>query len=179
MARLLRAHLRHDVTLRERAVVEVLYSTGVRVCELVRLRMDDFDRDDRHMIRVRGKGDKERIVVIGEPALAVLDEYHAARGFNAPDAPFISDGRGRPLTTRTIQRMVGRLGDLVGIPNLTPHMLRHTFATHLLENLADLRAIQELLGHASVRTTQEYTHVTIDRLCSEYRRVHPRQKRRD
>lgn len=172
---------------RDRAVLEVLYSCGLRVSELVGLNWGDIDTN-LEVVRVRGKGDKERIVPIGRKALDALDRYRlqlpdliAAKrrrpsaSLLAPAAPvFLNRGGGR-LTTRSVARLVGGYARACGIALKTsPHALRHTFATHLLDAGADLRAIQELLGHASLSTTQKYTHVNLDRLMQVYDKAHPR-----
>jgi len=165
--------------IRDRAVLEVLYSTGVRVSELVGLNWGDVDFR-LGIIRVFGKGSKERIVPIGEIALKTLRDYGdeqtrqwkpAAKG----EAPVFLNHRGKRITTRSVARIVEKHLKIVGIPvRMGPHGLRHTFATHLLNGGADLRAIQELLGHASLSTTQRYTHVNLDQLTAVYDRAHPR-----
>lgn len=165
--------------IRDRAVLEVLYSTGVRVSELVGLNWGDVDFR-LGIIRVFGKGSKERIVPIGEIALKSLRDYGdeqtqqwkpAAKG----EAPVFLNHRGKRITTRSVARIVEKHLKIVGIPvRMGPHGLRHTFATHLLNGGADLRAIQELLGHASLSTTQRYTHVNLDQLTAVYDRAHPR-----
>jgi integrase/recombinase XerC len=169
--------------LRNRAILELLYASGLRVSELVGLDADDLDRDAR-LVRVLGKGRKERIVPFGRFAAEALDAYEQERarlpGTPQADgpAPLFISRRGTRLTTRTIERLVARCRTLLRPGrHLTPHTLRHSFATHLLENGADLRAIQELLGHASLRTTQKYTHASPEHLRQEYRRAHPRAKR--
>ena len=178
--------------LRARAILEVLYSCGLRVSELVSLNWDDIDRN-LEVIRVQGKGNKERIVPIGRQALNTLDCYRdqipalvtpkKARSASATAAtPSASscpaiflNRRGGRLTTRSIARIVSQYAQECGIAFRTsPHALRHTFATHLLDAGADLRAIQELLGHSSLSTTQKYTHVNLDRLMEVYDKAHPR-----
>jgi integrase/recombinase XerC len=165
--------------IRDRAVLEALYSTGVRVSELVGLNWGDIDFR-LGIVRVFGKGSKERIVPIGEIALKTLRDYgdeqtrqwkQAAKG----EAPVFLNHRGKRITTRSVGRIVEKHLKAVGIPvRMGPHGLRHTFATHLLNGGADLRAIQELLGHASLSTTQRYTHVNLDQLTAVYDRAHPR-----
>ncbi|MCS6924679.1 MAG: tyrosine recombinase XerC [Candidatus Binatia bacterium] len=172
---------------RDRAILEVLYSCGLRVSELVHLNWEDIDTN-LEVVRVRGKGNKERIVPIGRKALEALERYRAQLPvFAAPKrhqpsldpcaatAPVFLNRRGGRLTTRSIARLVTHYAKAAGIALKTsPHALRHTFATHLLDAGADLRAIQELLGHASLSTTQKYTHVNLDRLMQVYDKAHPR-----
>ena len=163
---------------RDVAILEVLYSTGIRVSELCGLDLNDLDRE-RRVIRVFGKGSKERTVPLGAPALRAVDAWLAkARSQLMTDqsgwAVFIGD-RGKRIDPRVVRRIVHRsLRMTEGAPDLGPHGLRHAMATHLLEGGADLRAVQELLGHADLSTTQVYTHVTRDRLRSVYERTHPR-----
>ncbi|MDD9935931.1 MAG: tyrosine recombinase XerC [Myxococcales bacterium] len=170
----------NPLALRDRAMLEVLYGCGLRVSELTGL---DLDRLDPHeaSLRVLGKGSKERIVPVGEAALGALAAYLEVRAqlrnprtlAQDPKAMFL--GRlGTRLTPRQVQRLVHRYGALgAGRGDLHPHALRHSCATHLLEAGADLRAIQELLGHANLSTTQRYTHVSVDRLLEVYERAHP------
>ncbi|MBI3786587.1 MAG: tyrosine recombinase XerC [Deltaproteobacteria bacterium] len=164
---------------RDRAILETLYSCGVRVSELVSLDWDDIDTG-LEVVRVRGKGNKERLVPIGKKAQAALRTYRAQipqlcpRTLCDPKAVFLNR-QGRRLTTRSVARVVELYVKLSGIAGkASPHALRHSFATHLLNAGADLRAIQELLGHASLSTTQRYTHVNLDQLMSVYDRAHPR-----
>jgi integrase/recombinase XerC len=161
---------------RDRALLEVLYSTGLRLSELVGLNHGDVDRGAR-LLRVRGKGRRERIVPIGEGALAALDAFVAgrARGMPRADAPVFVNAQGARLSGRTVQRVARRrLGDVAAGLGVSPHALRHSFASHLLDGGADLRAIQELLGHRSLSSTQVYTHVSTARLKKAYRQAHPR-----
>jgi integrase/recombinase XerC len=166
------------VGLRDVAMLELLYATGIRVGELVGLDVDDLDRD-RNVVRVLGKGRKERSVPFGAPAATALDRWlaegrPALRADGAGPALFVG-ARGRRIDQRAVRRLVhARIHDVPGAPDIGPHGLRHTAATHLLEGGADLRSVQELLGHASLATTQLYTHVTTDRLRSAYRQAHPR-----
>jgi len=157
---------------RDHALLELLYATGIRVAECCGL--DDTDVDRSHgTVRVLGKGDKERIVPVGEVALEAIDAYLAARG--RPDGPLFTNARGGRLTTRSAQRIVGRQARLSGTSRrVTPHTLRHTFATHMLGEGADLRLIQELLGHRRLSTTQRYTHVSPEHLMKVYDAAHPR-----
>lgn len=164
--------------LRDQAILELLYATGVRVSELCSLDVDDVDRD-RHVIKVLGKGRKERSVPFGLPALRVLDRWciHGRpRWVRAGSGPALFLGvRGGRIDAGTVRRVVhARLAKVEGAPDMGPHGLRHTAATHLLEGGADLRSVQELLGHASLNSTQIYTHVSIERLRAAYRQAHPR-----
>jgi integrase/recombinase XerC len=166
------------VGLRDVAMLELLYATGIRVGELVGLDVDDLDTE-RQVLRVLGKGRKERVVPYGQPAARALEDWtHHGR----PDLATGSSGpalflgaRGGRIDQRVVRAMVhARIGEVPGAPDIAPHGLRHTAATHLLEGGADLRSVQELLGHASLSTTQLYTHVTTDRLRAAYRQAHPR-----
>ena len=166
------------VALRDRAILETLYATGIRVSELCGLDADGVD-DARHLLRVMGKGGVERSVPLGRPALRTLATWldrgrpALARPTSGP-AVFLGV-RGRRLDPRTVRSLVHRLlMHVPGAPDLGPHGLRHSAATHLIEGGADLRSVQELLGHASLATTQIYTHVSVDRLRATYGRAHPR-----
>lgn len=166
------------VLLRDIAVLEVLYATGVRVSELCGLDVDDVDRE-RRLLRVVGKGDRERSVPYGVPAeravVAWLAHGRPVLATARSGAALLLGARGGRLDPRTARQVVhDRLRDVPGAPDLGPHGLRHTAATHLLAGGADLRTVQELLGHATLATTQIYTHVTVDRLRSAYRQAHPR-----
>ena len=164
--------------LRDRAVLELLYATGVRVGELCGLDIDDLDQE-RRVLRVLGKGDKQRSVPYGAPASEAVRAWRE-RGrpawLSAASGPALLLGRrGGRLDPRTARRLVhDRLAAVPGAPDLGPHGLRHTAATHLLEGGADLRSVQELLGHASLATTQIYTHVSVERLRASYAQAHPR-----
>jgi integrase/recombinase XerC len=167
-----------EVALRDRLVVELLYASGIRVSELVGLDIDDVDRH-RRVLRVLGKGAKERTVPYGVAADAVLDDWlaHGRPALaNAAAGPALIVGvRGHRIDQRTVRTIVHRRAAAVpGAPDLGPHGLRHTAATHLLEGGADLRTVQEVLGHASLSTTQIYTHVSVERLRRSYQRAHPR-----
>ena len=170
--------LQAAVALRDAAVLEVLYATGIRVSELCGLRADSFDHA-RRTVRVRGKGDKERTVPVGVPALRAVTRWLAAgrpalATTNSGSALFLGVRGGR-LDPRTARRIVHqRLREGGATRDAGPHGLRHSAATHLLEGGADLRSVQEILGHASPATTQIYTHVSIERLKSSYRQAHPR-----
>ena len=163
--------------LRDAAVLELLYGTGVRVSELCGLDLDDVDQE-RRVLRVYGKGGKERTVPYGVPAQRALQRYLAdSRPLLATPASgsaLLLGARGGRLNPRTVRRIVHTRSQSAGVPRTGPHGLRHSAATHLLEGGADLRAVQELLGHASLATTQVYTHVSMERLRRVYQQAHPR-----
>jgi integrase/recombinase XerC len=164
--------------LRDQALLELLYATGVRVSELCALDVDDVDRD-RHVVKVLGKGRKERSVPFGLPALRALDRWciHGRPIWvrERSGAALFLGVRGGRIDAGTVRRVVhARLAQVEGAPDMGPHGFRHSAATHLLEGGADLRSVQELLGHASLNTTQIYTHVSIERLRAAYRQAHPR-----
>lgn len=169
--------------LRDRAILEVLYSCGLRVSEVESLQVTSIDPDQR-LVRVIGKGNKERIVPIGRLALkavrAYLDASEGMRrkiGLRPGEGTLFLNRSGGSLSSRGIARVVKRQAREAGLPgSISPHSLRHTFATHLLDGGADLRAVQEMLGHASLSTTQKYTHVTMDRLMEIYDKAHPRSR---
>lgn len=165
------------VGLRDVAILELLYATGARVGELCGLDVDDVDRS-RRVVRVFGKGRKERTVPYGLPADRAVVAWLEVRGslvVPGSGAALFLGARGKRIDQRTVRAMVHRrLADVPGAPDLGPHGLRHTAATHLLEGGADLRTVQEMLGHASLATTQIYTHVTTDRLRKAYHLAHPR-----
>jgi integrase/recombinase XerC len=162
-----------ELGLRDRAILELLYSSGLRVSELTGLDWEHVDAD-AGLVRVLGKGRKERVVPVGRPALRALEAYRAAARV-AATGPVFRNARGGRLTSRSVARLMERHVLVSGsATKATPHALRHTFATHLLGAGADLRAIQELLGHASLSTTQRYTHVDLRRLMEAYDRAHPR-----
>lgn len=163
--------------LRDLAMLELFYSSGLRVSELVGLNLKDVAIRER-MVRVLGKGRKERLVPVGRPALEVLERYLQIRGSSFGDAPhphaIFLNHRGGRITTRSVDRLVKKYVLLGGVlRRIGPHALRHTFATHLLAQGADLRAIQEMLGHASLSTTQRYTHVAVETLIEIYDKAHP------
>lgn len=166
------------IALRDRLILELLYGTGIRVGELVRIDIDDVDAE-RRLVRVFGKGSKERSVPYGGPAQRALDGW-LTRGrpaiVTSDSGPALLLGRrGSRIDPRTVRRLVHqRIAQVPGAPDIGPHGLRHSAATHLLEGGADLRAVQELLGHSSLATTQIYTHVSVDRLRAAYRQAHPR-----
>jgi len=162
--------------LRDRAILELFYSTGMRLSELAGLRIEDLDLAGR-LVRVLGKGDKERVVPVGRAAVEAIERYLSSTSGKerGPQSPLFAGRGGAPLSTRTIQRLVARrLGEVSEARRLSPHVLRHTFATHMLDAGADLRAVQELLGHGSLSSTQIYTHVTTARLKEIYKKAHPR-----
>ena len=166
------------VGMRDVAMLELLYATGVRVGELVGLDVDDVDRS-RNVVRVFGKGRKERTVPFGNPAAAAVDTWlrlgRPSLAVPGAGAALFVGTRGRRIDQRAVRTLVHRrIADVEGAPDIGPHGLRHTAATHLLEGGADLRSVQELLGHASLATTQLYTHVSTDRLRQAYRQAHPR-----
>jgi integrase/recombinase XerC len=164
-----------DAALRSRAILELLYGTGIRCAELVGLDVGEVDLDGR-MIRVLGKGRKERVVPFGTRAREALREWLAVRSRLGPDSDALFvNVRGGRLTDRSIRKLVTRRVQQTAIARkISPHALRHSFATHLLGRGADLRSIQELLGHSSLSTTQRYTHVDTQKILSIYRKTHPR-----
>jgi integrase/recombinase XerC len=165
------------VGLRDRLVLELLYATGIRVSELCGLDVDDVDRS-RRVVRVLGKGRKERSVPYGRPAEQAVDAWlrHGRPALGNPGSgpALLLGARGGRLQPTTARAVVTRYATEAGLPHVSPHGLRHSAATHLLEGGADLRSVQELLGHASLASTQIYTHVSIERLRSAYRQAHPR-----
>jgi len=165
------------VALRDLAVIELLYATGVRISELTGLDLADVDHE-RRLVKVLGKGSKERMVPYGVPAERVVSDWIAVgrpRLVAAGENALFVGVRGRRLDPRRAREVVYRLIDRVdGAPAMGPHGLRHSAATHLLDGGADLRSVQELLGHATLATTQIYTHVSVDRLRAGYRQAHPR-----
>lgn len=165
-----------EVELRDRAILELLYGTGIRLSELTGLKKEHVDLSGG-LVRVLGKGNKQRVVPVGRAAAGALRAYLGVRTGGRPGRgePLFTNARGGVLSGRTVQRIVARrLGQVSEARQLSPHVLRHTFATHMLNAGADLRAVQELLGHASLSSTQIYTHVTTERLKEVYRKSHPR-----
>ena len=167
---------------RDRAILETLYSTGIRVSELVSINRGDIDTANQAMV-VRGKGRKERLVPLGSHAIAALAHYiemlkHDPRGAveaGSEEAPLFINKHGGRLSTRSVRRKVSKYLAKAGLdPDISPHTLRHSFATHLLDNGADLRSVQELLGHQSLSTTQVYTHLSTQRMRDAYDDAHPR-----
>ncbi|HEX5950501.1 MAG TPA: tyrosine recombinase XerC [Actinomycetota bacterium] len=164
------------IALRDRAILELMYGSGLRVAEVAGLTVDRLDLA-RGRVTVMGKGSKEREVPLSDPAREALEAYlrNGRRDLSDGSPSAFFNRRKRPIGTRDIRRLVGRYGErTLGGRHVTPHTLRHSFATHLLEGGADIRAVQELLGHASVATTQRYTHVSRTRLFEAYRQSHPR-----
>ena len=165
---------------RDLAILELLYSSGLRVSELVKLSLQDLDWSSG-LVTVSGKGNKTRIVPVGRLAMRALREWlpHRALWIEGDEqALFISETRGTRLTTRTIERRVAHQAQRAGIDqHLHPHLLRHCFASHVLRSSGDLRAVQEMLGHANISTTQIYTHLDFERLTQVYDQAHPRAKR--
>ena len=171
------------LSLRDRAILETLYSTGARVSEIVGVNVEDL-RAKEGLVRLRGKGRKERVVPIGDVALEAIRQYlgwlssrpniHPS-GLNK--TALFRNHRGGRLTARSVARIVARYSRTLPGGPVSPHTLRHSFATHLLDEGADLRAIQEMLGHASLSTTQKYTHVAMDQLLALYDKTHPRAGR--
>jgi len=173
------------IGVRDRAILEMFYSTGMRISELVTLRMDFMNLESRR-VKVLGKGKKERWLPLGKKAVSALTFYLSRREplirkkkpDPLPSAVFLNT-RGHGLTARGVRKIVGGYLDQLVSGGHSPHSLRHSFATHLLEGGADLRIIQEMLGHASLSTTQKYTHLTVDRLIETYDRAHPRAQHED
>jgi integrase/recombinase XerC len=166
-------------SLRDRALLETLYSTGARVSEAVGINMGDLSLAEG-LIHLRGKGRKERVVPIGDQALQAIREYRSSLPPSAIShqlsAPLFLNHRGGRITTRSVARIVAQYSRLLAGGAVSPHALRHSFATHLLDEGADLRSIQEMLGHASLSTTQKYTHLAADQLAAVYDRAHPRAR---
>ena len=165
-------------SIRDLAIVELLYGTGIRVSELVGVDLQDIDRE-RFTLRVIGKGNRERVVPIGNPAMRALKAYHkgardSLKNSHSENAVFLG-ARGKRIDQRTVRTVVyNALQAIEGIERMGPHALRHSAATHLLEGGADLRTVQEILGHASLATTQIYTHVSTERLQKAFKQAHPR-----
>lgn len=171
------------VGIRDKAIMEILYSSGVRVSELVEMNEGDLDLN-LGIIKVMGKGRKERIVPIGSKAIEALNHYLETKKRRSKiplssslNPPVFLNPRGGRLSTRSVARIINRYVEQCGLlKNISPHSLRHTFATHMLDAGADLRAIQELLGHVSLSTTQKYTHVSLDKLMEVYDKAHPKSR---
>ncbi|MBT8049461.1 MAG: tyrosine recombinase XerC [Xanthomonadales bacterium] len=168
------------LAIRDKAMMELFYSSGLRLSELAGLRWDQIDPASG-LITVTGKGNKTRVVPVGSYAAAALEKWRRARGnfagFNEPHI-FVSN-RGKPISTRNIQDRIRYWARRQGLPQqVYPHLLRHSFASHMLESSGDLRAVQELLGHADIATTQVYTHLNFQHLASVYDKAHPRAKKK-
>ena len=171
------------LSLRDRAILETLYSTGARVSEVVGINLEDLGVKEG-LVRLRGKGRKERVVPIGDVAVEAIRQYRAwlnttpnSRHSSLNKTALFRNNRGGRLTARSVARIVARYSRALPAGPVSPHTLRHSFATHLLDEGADLRAIQEMLGHASLSTTQKYTHVAMDQLLALYDKTHPRASR--
>ena len=180
MGRLLEFRSDDRLGVRDKAIMELFYSSGLRLAELLGLDLPDIDLRDR-TVRVTGKGRKERIVPVGRHAADALTRWLAERSAVAAvgeRAVFLGQG-GRRLGPRIVQRRIARWARLMGLPvHVHPHMFRHSFASHLLESSGDLRAVQELLGHANISTTQVYTHLDFQHLARVYDEAHPRARRK-
>ena len=162
--------------IRDRAVLEIMYATGLRVSELVNLKQTDVDLL-AGLVRCHGKGNKERRVPLGKSAIHWVQQYAAVKaGYGKQSSPNVFLYRGRPFTRQIAWSMIKRHAERVGIKNVSPHTLRHSFATHLLQHGADSRSVQALLGHSDISTTQIYTHITDMHLRSAYDRHHPRAR---
>jgi integrase/recombinase XerC len=180
------AATRQAISLRDVALVETAYAAGLRISELASLTMSNVDLK-RGEVRVQGKGRKERVSLLGRPARAAIERYAAegratlaAHGVGADDGTLFLNARGGPLGVRGMRYILDRLRVEAGLPRgVSPHTLRHSFATHLLDGGADLRVVQELLGHESLATTQLYTHVSPARLRAAYTASHPRARSRE
>ena len=164
---------------RDKSILELLYSSGVRVSELTSLNMSDLNMKE-HLIRVRGKGRKERIIPVGSKAMDAIQNYLPERiSIKKKSSALFLNNRGGRLTQRSVRRILIEYSRMINLKcDLSPHTLRHTFATHLLHEGADLRSIQEFLGHSSLSTTQKYTHVDIGRLMEVYDNAHPMAKKK-
>jgi len=173
MRKMLDFALEKELDIRNKAILETLYATGIRASELVNLDISRFDMSSK-LIRVYGKGKKERIIPVARAAFEALSRYISeARGYK--DGALFLSKSGKRLTQRDLQRIVKKaIVKVATLNQMSPHTMRHTFATHLLNRGANLRAVQELLGHESLSTTQIYTHVSIEKLKEEYKRAHPR-----
>ena len=165
------------LAVRDRAMLELFYSSGLRLSELVNLRWIDLDLDGGE-VRVLGKGGKTRVVPVGRPAIGALRTLGTAEGMQ-PDSAIFRGRGGAPINPRTVQLRMNKLALQQGLPkHVHPHLLRHTFASHMLESSGDLRAVQELLGHADIATTQIYTHLDFQHLAKVYDAAHPRARRK-
>jgi len=163
------------LSIRDRAILETFYSAGLRIGEIVAINIEDLNLSEG-LIKVKGKGRKERIVPVGEKAVDAIKKYLATSQLTNT-LPLFLNKYGKRITTRSVHRIVDKYKKLSGLWDITPHSLRHSFATHLLEGGADLRSVQEMLGHASLSTTQRYTHISMDKLMEVYDKAHPRGKK--
>jgi integrase/recombinase XerC len=180
IAQLLEIPCDTPLAIRDKAIMELFYSSGLRLSELANLRWDQLDLVSG-MVTVTGKGNKTRMVPVGRMASAALLEWRKNRGvYTSFDQPFVFvSQRGTPIAVRTIQTRIRHWAKHQGIPqNIHPHLLRHSFASHMLESSGDLRAVQELLGHADISTTQIYTHLDFQHLAKVYDKAHPRAKKK-
>ncbi len=170
-------NLKHKVGLRDLAILELIYASGMRVGEVAKLMADNVDLVSGEVL-VQGKGARERVVLIGSHAISSVRDYLSSASYAAKEKrPLFMGRRGTRLTSRSIERMIRKYARKAGLKGrVTPHTLRHSFATHLLSGGADLKIVQELLGHSSLSTTQVYTHITKERLKSIYDKAHPRAK---
>ncbi len=167
-----------SMSVRDRAILETFYSAGLRIGEIVAINIEDLNLSDG-LIKVKGKGRKERIVPVGEKAVGAIKKYLTTSQLTntLPFKPLFLNKYGKRITTRSVHRIVDKYKKLSGLWDITPHSLRHSFATHLLEGGADLRSVQEMLGHASLSTTQRYTHISMDKLMDVYDKAHPRGRK--
>ena len=166
-----------DLVLRDIAMLELLYSSGLRLAELVSLNLGDIDHREQ-IVRVTGKVAKTRVLPVGRRAIAALDNWLAVRPAGPNETALFTGRGGQRLGHRSVQQRIRRLAQARGLPgNLHPHTLRHSFASHLLESSGDLRAVQELLGHADISTTQIYTHLDFQHLAEVYDKAHPRARK--
>ena len=169
------------LVIRDRSILELFYSTGIRISELVSLKTQDLNMAI-HMVKVLGKGRKERVLPFGQKCFEALKKYKGVRleklsATRTNSEFFFLNHRGRDISTRGVRKIIGKYVTTANFSGkVTPHSIRHSFATHLLEEGADLRSIQELLGHSSLSTTQKYTHLTVDKLVETYDQAHPRAK---
>lgn len=164
--------------LRDRAVLELAYAAGLRAAEIVSVYLSDFDFKEQSL-HVTGKGNKERVALFGDTCKKAIDDYvQNERKLPLTGDALFTNEKGKPISTRTIQNIVKRWAKAVGLPeDVSPHTLRHSFATHLLDGGADLKTVQQLLGHENLSTTQVYTHVSIERLRSAVENAHPKSKK--
>lgn len=162
-------------TPRDKTILYLLYGTGMRVSELINLDKSHLDLSNRFIKVVRGKGNKDRLIPLPDQIIPIINEYLSSQNGNEDENALITNRSGKRMTTRSVQRIVKKYKALAKINDkkLTPHVLRHAFATHLLSNAVDIRVIQELLGHSSLSTTQLYTHVTLEHLRKSYDKGHP------